>query len=401
MRILIDMSSALPAGNIVTNGGGEYAMRILSELVVQKKKNVLEILLDNKKKSNESLNSVCKQYNLRIVYFECIRDIERIIKENQYDKVFFPVLYPHYYKLNLDNQKTIGVIHDLSSYDELCIKTRIADLKIKNIDRIKMFIKWNFLKFFFREIERNKHIRLFQISKNTENVTVSQYSKKHIEKCIFEAKEINMKVFYSPAKNVKAITEASFKENILRKNNIVKDQYFLMINGSRWLKNNYRVLLVLDSIFSKDVNFSYKVVILGVEEEYRKYYYKKIVNKERFIMGEFVEAEELELLYRDAHAFIYPSLLEGFGYPPLEAMKYGTLCLCSNHCSIPEICGDAVIYFDPLSSESIQKAIRLSCKNNFIDKKKINKQHHLITTKQNEDLCRLKDFIFEESDETR
>jgi glycosyltransferase involved in cell wall biosynthesis len=62
--------------------------------------------------------------------------------------------------------------------------------------------------------------------------------------------------------------------------------------------------------------------------------------------------------YRQAHAFIYPSLYEGFGLPILEAMASGTLVATSNTSSMPEIGGDVALYFDPLSVESIAECLR-------------------------------------------
>jgi glycosyltransferase involved in cell wall biosynthesis len=62
-------------------------------------------------------------------------------------------------------------------------------------------------------------------------------------------------------------------------------------------------------------------------------------------------------LYSNAVALIYPSLYEGFGIPPLEAMAYGCPVLCSNRSSIPEVVGDAGLYFDPESLDSIADAM--------------------------------------------
>jgi glycosyltransferase involved in cell wall biosynthesis len=62
-------------------------------------------------------------------------------------------------------------------------------------------------------------------------------------------------------------------------------------------------------------------------------------------------------LYRQAEAFIYPSLYEGFGLPPLEAMAAGCPVICSNNSSIPEVVNHAGEYFDPMDYESIASAI--------------------------------------------
>lgn len=58
-------------------------------------------------------------------------------------------------------------------------------------------------------------------------------------------------------------------------------------------------------------------------------------------------------LYQYASAFVYPSLYEGFGFPPLEAMHYGCPVLVSRSSSIPEVVGDAGVYFDPTDHEDM------------------------------------------------
>lgn len=65
----------------------------------------------------------------------------------------------------------------------------------------------------------------------------------------------------------------------------------------------------------------------------------------------------LKAYYCSASLFVYPSLYEGFGIPPLEAMSYGCPVVCSNTSSIPEVVGDAGIYFDPYSVDSIRDAM--------------------------------------------
>lgn len=66
---------------------------------------------------------------------------------------------------------------------------------------------------------------------------------------------------------------------------------------------------------------------------------------------------QLKSFYANALAFVFPSLYEGFGLPPLEAMSMGCPVVASNAASIPEVCGDAAIYFDPLSATDIAAAI--------------------------------------------
>ncbi len=70
-----------------------------------------------------------------------------------------------------------------------------------------------------------------------------------------------------------------------------------------------------------------------------------------------VSADELVELYRSAACLVFPSLYEGFGLPPLEAMACGCPIACSNATSLPEVCGDAAEYFDPHSPDEMAAAV--------------------------------------------
>ena len=65
---------------------------------------------------------------------------------------------------------------------------------------------------------------------------------------------------------------------------------------------------------------------------------------------------ELARAYRHARALVYPSLYEGFGIPPLEAMSSNCVAACSNASSIPEVVGEAAALFDPNDMDSIHHA---------------------------------------------
>jgi glycosyltransferase involved in cell wall biosynthesis len=71
----------------------------------------------------------------------------------------------------------------------------------------------------------------------------------------------------------------------------------------------------------------------------------------------YVSDRQLAACYRCASAFIFPSLYEGFGTPPLEAMAHGSPVACSSAGSLPEVCGTAALFFDPLQVDSIADAL--------------------------------------------
>lgn len=76
----------------------------------------------------------------------------------------------------------------------------------------------------------------------------------------------------------------------------------------------------------------------------------------------FIESEDMQVVIGSAAGFVFPSFYEGFGIPPLEAMQCGVPVVCSNSSSLPEVCGEAALYFDPNNIESMayemEKVIR-------------------------------------------
>jgi len=79
--------------------------------------------------------------------------------------------------------------------------------------------------------------------------------------------------------------------------------------------------------------------------------------QDKVIHRQYISDEDLVLLYNACGLFAYPSLYEGFGLPVIEAMACGTPVVCSNTTSLPEVAGQAVIYFDPTSVEEMADAI--------------------------------------------
>jgi glycosyltransferase involved in cell wall biosynthesis len=75
----------------------------------------------------------------------------------------------------------------------------------------------------------------------------------------------------------------------------------------------------------------------------------------------FVQDEDLPYVYRNASMFVFPSLYEGFGVPPVEAMYMGAVVISSDASSLPEVLGDAAVYFKSNQKLELEKAILHVC----------------------------------------
>jgi glycosyltransferase involved in cell wall biosynthesis len=80
--------------------------------------------------------------------------------------------------------------------------------------------------------------------------------------------------------------------------------------------------------------------------------------KDAVVLTGYVPESDLPALYSGALCFVYPSYFEGFGLPPLEAMKCGAPVIVGNRTSLPEVVGDAALSVDPFDVDAIATAIK-------------------------------------------
>jgi glycosyltransferase involved in cell wall biosynthesis len=130
----------------------------------------------------------------------------------------------------------------------------------------------------------------------------------------------------------------------------------LLYVGNRKGYKNFGTLL--QAYASSPVLREFELIAFGghemLPEEEQEISRLGITDRVRFESG---SDRELAARYRGAAAFVYPSMYEGFGIPPLEAMSQGCPVVCSNAGSIPEVVGDAGAYFDPKSTEELRATL--------------------------------------------
>ncbi len=133
----------------------------------------------------------------------------------------------------------------------------------------------------------------------------------------------------------------------LLKKYIITKPYLLYV-GAAYPHKNLEGLVQAWKIFQKKYGTEYQLVLVGKEN----FFYTKLKNtllKEDsdLVYTGFVPDDELSILYKNAELYVFPSLYEGFGLPPLEAMTHGIRVASSKRSCLPEVLGDAALYFDP------------------------------------------------------
>ena len=133
------------------------------------------------------------------------------------------------------------------------------------------------------------------------------------------------------------------------------ENYFLAV-GPTYPHKNFELLLGAYNELDITIKELHPLVIAGGKKEYlnklKSYVLENNLQKYVQFIG-YVPAELMAPLYKEAFALIFPSLFEGFGFPLLEAMASGCPVLASDVSSIPEVCEDAVLYFDPYHKSSL------------------------------------------------
>lgn len=137
----------------------------------------------------------------------------------------------------------------------------------------------------------------------------------------------------------------------------IRSPYLLSVGVLQPRKNLPRLVRAYNRIARA---IPHRLVLVGKEgwagEELQQAISQSPAGREPVFTG-YVPDADLPALYAGAEIFVYPSLYEGFGLPPLEAMACGTPVITSNTSSLPEVVGDAAIQVDPRDTEAISRAM--------------------------------------------
>ena len=183
------------------------------------------------------------------------------------------------------------------------------------------------------------------VSENTKN-DILQY---------FNVNPDKLFVTYQPIILNKRLPEKEAVDQKLNYYNLKNKNYILFVGAIEPKKNIKRLI---EAFLSLDTDMP--LVIVGkkawlwkneLEILSSKWNNEHILRKIRLL--EYVPVSDLPVLYKGAQCLAFPSLYEGFGLPPLEAMSLGCPVVTSSVSSLPEICGDAALYVNPYDSRDI------------------------------------------------
>lgn len=226
--------------------------------------------------------------------------------------------------------KSLVVIHDLAYFmPELNAYPLIDTLYMKSMIR--------------SSIKRANYV--ISVSRNTKNDIVE----------IIGTDESQVKVIYEAAdQKYRQITD-NIRLNEIKNKYQLADKFIFYSGSLSPRKNMLRFLTAFNKI--KDT-IPHKLVLTGGKSWKDKNVHEMIDQiGDSIIKLGHVPDEDMPFIYNLADLFVYPSLYEGFGLPPLEAMACGCPVIASNTSSIPEVVGNAAIIVDPYKTEELEKAM--------------------------------------------
>jgi glycosyltransferase involved in cell wall biosynthesis len=258
----------------------------------------------------------------------------KIIKQEKVDLMHFP----HWNVLLFYRRPFIVTIHDL-------IMFYYPRAEATTLGPVKFWLKDRAHRTLIRHaVRKAKRI-----------IATSEFTKQDLCKTLNVAGEKVEVIYQSPSVSDKK-QETRNKKQVLEKYGINKP--FVLYVGAAYPHKNLEGLAKAWQIINEKHGDKYHLVFVGRES----YFYKRLkesISNFQFPISftGFIPDDELATLYLNASLYVFPSLYEGFGIPPLEAMSFGLPVVSSNRSCLPEVLGEAALYFDPENHEQIAEAI--------------------------------------------
>ncbi|KKP79427.1 MAG: hypothetical protein A2271_02560 [Candidatus Moranbacteria bacterium RIFOXYA12_FULL_35_19] len=356
MRIGIDARFFGPIGK----GLGRYTQKLIENLEKVDNSNQYFIFLkkenfEDYQPKNKNFQRVLADYRW-YTFAEQIK-FPRLLEKYKLDLTHFP----HFNVPLLYKRKFIVTIHDL-------ILVHFPTTKSSTLAPV-----FYWLKFFAYKIVISSAINRAQ-----KIIAVSNFTKNDILKTYPKIKSEKIKVTYESAEDFCLFTPHYKYDEILARYGIIKP-YILYVGNAYPHKNLEKLILSFREIRKAEKNLN--LVLVGKED----YFYRRLKNfsiKQKIagiIFTDYISDHEMDAVFRSSSAFVWPTLYEGFGLPPLEAMSKGVPVVSSDQECMKEILSDSTYYFDGKNTADMAGSIIKVLNDENLQKTLIQKGYERVT----------------------
>ena len=328
MKIAINCAFFLPRGG----GIAEYIRNLVSniERIDTENEYLLYVLRNMEQYARENLPSRfrIKTMPYTTIYKDRIRRslFEQSFWSKEEETERFDIFHsPFFHSPHFKKAKVIITVHDLRFY---------------RFPRTYTFPRYIFLKYKVRKsVKAANHI-----------ITISDFTKRELMDA-YKLSTEKITVIHEAINQERFSLEGSSSNETPEGLEYVGNEYILSVGHVEPRKNYERLIMAFQRM--KDAFPNLKLVIVGQKGHHYEHFLKLTRETRDVVYLDFVNFKRLLWLYKHARLFAFPSIYEGFGFPPLEAGSLGIVSAVSNVSSIPEVCGDAVAYFDPYNVDQI------------------------------------------------
>ena len=352
MKIAIDARSANS-----NTGIGRFSYNLIQEILKNDRENSYIILTNNQdsfpkiKYDNVKKIILNRKPQSQLTMFWEIFILPIYLWKEKVDVFFSPdnLIIPWFFKI-----KVITTIHDL----------------------IPLVLK-EYRKGFKKSLKYRMRIGMLKIKNPAKIMTVSNFSKKEIQNILNISEN---KIFVIKESLDTRLKHIKSDHNILT-NFGIDYPYILGIGGMEVRKNNKNLIEAYIKMIQNHSDIKHNLIIVGNKEsnilpsakidiplsmEGRIHFIGSLTNK------------ELSVIYENAEMLVYPSLYEGFGLPPIEAMKHKIPVITSNTTSIPEVVKNAAILINPNKKTEIENAMLQILRDKTIKDKLIKRGENIL-----------------------
>ena len=279
---------------------------------------------------NKRINAIVLHGNNKVIFLQLI--LPFALYRTKADKyIFFAFTNPILFK----KKGIINTIHDMGAWD------------LANSMTYFQRLYWRFT---------------YRISATVSEriITVSKFSRDRINTILRYPNEKIYIIYPAVYDGITKNYNHSFKD--IKEKYHLPDKYIMTLSTLEPRKN---MELLLKSYTAIQEKVDYDLVLVGRKGWKINDIFEKYNCKERIHITGFIEDEDIALIYKNAICFVFPSLYEGFGLPPIEALTLGTPVIASNAASLPEILMDRATYFknnDVNSLKDILENLKINVK---------------------------------------
>jgi glycosyltransferase involved in cell wall biosynthesis len=254
-------------------------------------------------------------------FFNLFNELHTVnkLKKQNFD-IFHPTYYDPYFLKHLNNKPFVLTVYDM-------IHEKFSEM--------------------FSAKDKTTEQKKLLVEKATKIIAISQSTKKDLIE-IFGINEAKIEVVY--------LGNSMVPKTDIKLGVDIPKRYLLFVGGRSAYKNFDRFINSISYILKKDPEL-FVLCAGGGKFNSRENQLFLDLGISNQVLQYNLDDDSLAYLYKNALAFIFPSLYEGFGIPILESFACGCPLLCSDVSSLPEIAGNAACYFDPHSEDSIKNSV--------------------------------------------